>query len=565
MAKNETLADMDVINELMGETVIGSNPHQNDTQNMYIDPGPEEFEQLVDKLENLTKDGRIETVFPLGLSDSGETLGFTEEQCKASLETLKKVGTKLNAQCSVIRRRVVDGGHVSDVMFRKEAGLEEILEVRVAVVGNVDAGKSTMLGVLTRGQLDNGRGKARQNMFRHKHELDTGRTSSISHEILGFRADGTVCDATNQHKISWSDICSNSSKLITFIDLAGHEKYLKTTVFGLTGCAPDFAMLMIGANAGLVGMTKEHLGLALALNVPVFVCITKVDMCPENVLADTIKQLTRILRSAGCRKIPMFISSMEDVVVTATNFLSERVCPIFQVSNVTGQNLDLLRQFLNLLPAHSQFDVAAPAEFQIDDTFLVPGVGTIVSGTVMAGKITVGDNLYYGPDSLGRFLNCQIKSVHRKRVAVHQSTAGQSASFALKKIKRSAVRKGMVLKDKDSNPQACWEFDAEILILYHSTTITARYQAMMHCGNVRQTAGIIHMDKDVLRTGDRSIIRIRFLKQPEYINAGTRLLFREGRTKGVGKVIRTIPVGSPEEMRPRVSATSQQQQSEQKS
>jgi GTPase len=46
----------------------------------------------------------------------------------------------------------------------------------------------------------------------------------------------------------------------------------------------DFGMLMIGANAGIVGMTKEHLGLALALSVPVFVVVTKIDMCPPNVL-----------------------------------------------------------------------------------------------------------------------------------------------------------------------------------------------------------------------------------------------------------------------------------------
>jgi len=45
---------------------------------------------------------------------------------------------------------------------------------------------------------------------------------------------------------------------LTFIDLAGHEKYLKTTVFGMTGHAPDFAMLMVGSNAGIVGMTKGN-------------------------------------------------------------------------------------------------------------------------------------------------------------------------------------------------------------------------------------------------------------------------------------------------------------------
>lgn len=56
----------------------------------------------------------------------------------------------------------------------------------MAVMGSADAGKSTLLGVLTQGQLDNGRGRARLNMFRHLHEVQSGRTSSISHEILGF-------------------------------------------------------------------------------------------------------------------------------------------------------------------------------------------------------------------------------------------------------------------------------------------------------------------------------------------------------------------------------------------
>ena len=74
-------------------------------------------------------------------------------------------------------------------------------------------------------------------------------------------------------------------------------------------------------------MTKnisEHLGLALALNVPVFVVVTKIDMCPPNVLQDTLKLLSRVLKSPGCRKIPMMIQNKDDVVVSASNFVSER-------------------------------------------------------------------------------------------------------------------------------------------------------------------------------------------------------------------------------------------------
>ena len=128
---------------------------------------------------------------------------------------------------------------------------------RVAVVGNVDAGKSTLLGVLTHGELDNGRGTARQRLFRHKHEMETGRTSSVGNDILGFDSEGRVVNKTDGHGgLDWVHICRTSTKVITFIDLAGHERYLKTTIFGMTGHAPDFCMLMIGSNAGVIGMTK---------------------------------------------------------------------------------------------------------------------------------------------------------------------------------------------------------------------------------------------------------------------------------------------------------------------
>ena len=56
----------------------------------------------------------------------------------------------------------------------------------------VDAGKSSLLGVLVKGDLDDGRGKARVNLFRHKHEIETGRTSSVGMEIMGFDSKGQV-------------------------------------------------------------------------------------------------------------------------------------------------------------------------------------------------------------------------------------------------------------------------------------------------------------------------------------------------------------------------------------
>jgi GTPase len=140
---------------------------------------------------------------------------------------------------------------------------------------------------LTKGGLDDGRGKARVNLFRHQHEKESGRTSSVGMEILGYSSTSEpilASQGASGRKLTWEEISERSSKIISFIDLAGHERYLRTTVFGLTGCAPDYVMLMVGGNAGLIGMSKEHLGIAVSLGVPVMVIITKIDMVSQQLI-----------------------------------------------------------------------------------------------------------------------------------------------------------------------------------------------------------------------------------------------------------------------------------------
>ncbi|TGZ70856.1 hypothetical protein CRM22_002955 [Opisthorchis felineus] len=440
----------------------------------------------------------------------------------------------------------VTGPVVREYLLRKETPADDFVDVRVAVVGNVDAGKSTLLGVLTHGELDNGRGQARLRLLRHKHEAESGRTSSVSNDILGFDTTGQVVNRPLHGQLDWLNICKASAKVITFIDLAGHERYLKTTIFGMTGHAPDYAMFMVGANAGVIGMAKEHLGLALALGVPVFVVVTKIDMCPSNVFQETMTLLFRILKSPGCRKIPLLISSKDDVICSATNFTSERMCPVFSVSNVTGENLDLLKMFLNLLTPRSQPRLTDPAHFQVDDIFSVPGVGNVVSGTCLSGVIRLNDTLLLGPDPMGQFNPVPIKSIHRKRMPVTYVRGGQTASFALKKLRRNQLRKGIVLLSPELKPRACIEFMAEVLILHHPTTIWVGYQAMVHAGPVRQTATILALSgQERLRTGDKDLVHFRFMKYPEYLYPGLRLIFREGKTKAVGTVKETIPLADP--------------------
>lgn len=186
-----------------------------------------------------------------------------------------------------------------------------------------------------------------------------------------------------------------------------------------------------------------------------------------------------------------------------------------------------------------------PPEVLIDQTYFVTGVGTVVGGTVMAGKITANSTMLLGPDGNGAFVPVQIKSVHSKRVPVKQVMAGMSAGFALKKIKRSTLRKGMVLVAPEAKPEPTIYFEADVIILYHSTTIHTNYQPVIQCLTIRQSAKIVHInDKDVMRTGDRARVLFKFLYRPEYLKEGMRVIFREGRCKGLGVITR---VAIPEE------------------
>lgn len=547
----EDHAELDIIDQLG----LSDTPKQIRLKDWLLDTTEDAgatLQQLAGLIQARIDEGHGEALFDLGQEDSGESMGFTRAQWDLGLSRLKEAAGSLKSDVRVLLTYNVDGIEEAEtknaknkaccgkLLIRQTPGTpEEVIETRIAVVGNVDAGKSTMLGVLVKGSLDDGRGKARVSLFRHKHELESGRTSSVGMEIMGFDTRGEIV-ASNVpgRKLTWNEIGTRSAKVISFTDLAGHERYLRTTVFGLLSSSPNYCLLMVAANNGLIGMSKEHLGIALALNVPVMVVITKIDICPPQILEQTITQITRILKSPGARKIPIFIKNREDTVNTATQFVSQRICPIFQVSNVTGECLDLVRTFLNILPHHGHYDAEAPFEFHINDTFSVPFVGTVVSGVVKSGVIHAGDSVLIGPDSLGQFQTTNIRSIERKRIQVPFCKAGQSASFALKRIRRKEVRKGMVVLPKlDAGPPKVYrEFVAEVLILSHATTIRPKYQAMLHVGPVSQTCAIIDIDREFIRTGDRATVAFRFVQRPEYLAVGDRILFREGRTKGLGIV-----------------------------
>lgn len=461
--------------------------------------------------------------------------------------------------------------------------------IRVAVVGNVDSGKSTLTSVLTKSILDDGRGSARLRVFNYDHEAKNGRTSSIANEIMGFDEKGNQVFpehfVANKNKY-WSEVVSKTKKVVSLIDLCGHEKYLKTTMLGMVGMVPDYVMVVVGANLGLSKMTKEHLGIALALNIPFFIVMTKVDMVQEEVVKQTMVQLSKLLGSGVVNKKAIVVdyetpfqymkvdppknageipeekhtpqeiihefnklsAKEEEMIQKIVKMIKcENICPIFPLSNVQGFGFPHLTRFLGLLKSrnlesHRFGQPTDSIQFDIHDQFVVNGVGLVVSGLLKSGTAKIGQQLILGPDKQNDYRQVSIKGIHFNRVHVTTAIPGQFCTFNLKSLKKKEeldkkdFRKGIVLLDIAKMPKYALGFQAEISVLHHATTIKSGYECVMHCGVIRQSVHILKMDRELLRTGDTGKILFKFMYNEEYLQLDAPFLLREGRTKILGYI-----------------------------
>ena len=497
------------------------------------------LQKLATQLNYRLNEGRGEAFYELGVSDDGETVGLTDDEVEKCLKTLDKIIGMIGASYMITRIEKGRRGKVLEVLVRRTVDFPPV-QVSVALLGNVDSGKSTLKGVLVFGRLDDGNGAAMSMVARYLHEIRFRRSSSVSIHLLGFDSKGvSINDSLDSY--DESKIFLNGSKIISLIDLAGHEKYLKTTIRGILGNLPDYVCIVVGGNAGPIGTFREHLGLTVALKIPVFMVVTKIDMTPHEVLSKTLSDVETILKLPGVNKIPFIVKSSSDASLAARIMPHLRVCPIFLVSNTTGKGLPELKFFLNALPPKTDWSEKSDMETLcfIDEKFYVEGVGLVVGGLVEQGVVKKDEMLLLGPFDDGSFRTVRVKSIHVNRVNVEKASAGQIAALAITNVDYDEIRTGMVLLDVKAKTYAVRRFAAEIRVLHHPTTIMLGYEPVIQTRTVRQAARIVKMNKDALRTGDTDIVEFEFIKRPEYLRVGETFIFREGRTRGLG-VVRSI-------------------------
>jgi selenocysteine-specific elongation factor len=203
-----------------------------------------------------------------------------------------------------------------------------------------------------------------------------------------------------------------------FVDVPGHERFVKNMLAGAHGI--DLLALVIAADEGVMPQTREHFDICRLLGVGNgLVVITKSDLVDEEMLALVEEEARELVTGS-------FLES----------------APVISVSSRTGVGLDELKSQLSNLgkrvPARSQdFTMRLP----IDRAFSMKGFGSVVTGTLISGKITEGDELELLPSKT----NVRVRGLQVHNKPVHEAYAGQRTAVNLAGIETAQIERGMVV------------------------------------------------------------------------------------------------------------------------
>ena len=448
-------------------------------------------------------------LYEIGVSDDGTFVGLTRDELDESMATLQTMAASLGCKVEVLRRVIVGecewthdfatsapgaDGATLESLWVAEALVSPDLEfynlspskprhsgedsqgpedtaafvagenysqteqIRISIAGPSTAGKSSLLGALTSSQLDNGRGKSRLGLLKHRHEISSGITSSVAQELIGYTGEEppTVVNYASGNVAAWDDIhaTSNEGRLAFVSDLPGSIRYMKSSLRGLVSWAPHYVILCIPANCGEetaeadannehvagIDLCLAYLNLCLKLEIPVLVVVTKLDIASRSELRENLGKVLSALKTANQKpamlpaspagdKIPDLqhvsatdCKSVKDLIQTTGNW--NQVVPIILSSAVDGSGIGKLHAFLRYLPIPSiprqrvlrlgkSISGETPTNvFDVDEVFAIPpskvysiskeksaqeNRGMVLCGVVRHGNITIGDEMTIGP------------------------------------------------------------------------------------------------------------------------------------------------------------------------
>lgn len=357
----------------------------------------------------------------------------------------------------------------------------------VGTAGHIDHGKTALVRALT--QVDTDRLKE-----------EKARGISID---LGF---------------AYLPLSGDEKDILGFVDVPGHEKFVHTMLAGAASI--DFVMLVVAADDGIMPQTREHLAIVNLLGIRRGVAvITKSDLAASDRLAEMETAIRNELVPTGLGDIP-----------------------VLAVSTVSGAGIDDLRTMLEA-QAHAFGARQANGRFRlaVDRSFTLKGAGTVVTGTVLSGKVAIGDHLAISP--AGK--EARVRTIHAQNRPSETAQAGDRCALNLagEGISKEAVHRGdMLVSPALHRPTD--RIDASLQILpSEKKPIGQWFPARLHHASAEVGARIVPLRGDELRPGAEDRVQL-VLDRPLAVAAGDRFVIRDvsaQRTIGGGRFLDLCP------------------------
>ena len=334
----------------------------------------------------------------------------------------------------------------------------------VGTAGHIDHGKSTLVRALTGIDPD-----------RLKEEKARGITIE-----LGF-AHTAVGDTR-----------------IAFVDVPGHERFVRTMLAGVGGI--DCVLLIVAADESVMPQTREHFDICRLLGIPRgIVVLTKSDLADSDTRALVRQDVAALVKGS-------FLES----------------APVIDVSATTGDGLDQLREAIaGQVTQVRRRPVEGAARLPIDRAFSMKGFGTVVTGTLVAGRLGIDDELIVEPG--GRLVKVRGVQVHGRPSM--EAIAGQRTAINLGGVDVGDVSRGETLLTPDTL-SVTRRIDAEIELLRSTRPLKHGARVRLHNGTAEVLGRVsIAGTSSEIAAGARELVRVR-LEAPAVLTRGDRFIIR---------------------------------------
>lgn len=351
----------------------------------------------------------------------------------------------------------------------------------VGTAGHIDHGKTSLVQALTGVDTD-----------RLKEEKDRGISIDLGFAYMPV----------------------GGAETVGFVDVPGHEKFIHTMLAGASGI--DFVLLVVAADDGVMPQTREHLAIVDLLGVEHgVVALTKTDLVPEDRLAEVEAMVRKELAGLALGEAPMIA-----------------------VSTVSGQGVATLRnEIVGAARRFTRRQATGRFRLAVDRSFTIQGAGTIVTGTVLSGTVSVEDHVTVSPSGL----TARIRSIHAQNRLSENGRAGDRCALNLvgQGITKAALNRGDVVCDQSLHAPT-GRIDATLRALgTEPKPIGHWFPVRLHHASTEVGARIVLLGEETPTPGTRGLVQL-VLDQPIAAAVGDRYVVRDTsarRTIGGGRFL----------------------------